>query len=128
VVEPGDGGMTSLATYATPAGPAKVFTPSSTSTTDLANQIAAAINGVKSCSFDLSDIGGKSIKVDTTKLSQATVKIMGTTIPLDPTNGWNVDPSNATQLTLNGTACTTWRQPQNTKIDLNFPCSSIIFE
>jgi len=49
-------------------------------------------------------------------------------VPLDPTNGWNVDPSAPTTLTLNGTACATWRMPANTKIDLNFPCSSIIFE
>jgi hypothetical protein len=118
----------SLATYGTPAGTAKVFTPSSTSTTDLANQIAAAISGIKSCTFDLSDIGGKSIKVDTTKLAQAQIKIMGTAVPLDPTNGWNVDAANPTQLVLNGNACTTWRLPANTQIDFNFPCSSIIFE
>ena len=88
----------SLATYGTPAGTAKVFTPSSTSTTDLANQIAAAISGVKSCTFDLSDIGGKSIKVDHDQAGQATIKIMGTTIALDPTNGWSMaraDPARA---------------------------------
>ena len=53
---------------------------------------------------------------------------MGAPVNLDPTNGWNVDAANPTQLTLNGAACTTWRMPQNTQIDINFPCSSIIFE
>ena len=121
-------GMTSAAVYATPGGTAPVFTPSSTSTTDLANQISAAISGVKSCTFDLSDVGGRSIKVDTTKLAQAKVKIQGTTVPLDATNGWNVSASAPSQLVLSGTACTNWRMPNNTLIDFAFPCSTIIFE
>ena len=53
---------------------------------------------------------------------------MGTVIQLDPTNGWDVSTANPTQLTLNGNACATWRMPASTQIDLNFPCSSIIFE
>ena len=61
----------------------------------LVTQLSAALSGVKSCSFDLSDVGGKSIKVDTTKLASAMVKIQGTAIPLDATNGWNVDHERA---------------------------------
>jgi len=119
-------GMTALSTYGTPGGAATVFAPTTTSTTDLANQIAAAISGVKSCSFDLSDVNGKSLKVDLTKLAQANIKIQGTTVPQDATNGWSM--SSPSELVLNGTACTTWRMPNNNNIDFAFPCSTIIFE
>ena len=87
-----------------------------------------ALSGVKSCSFDLSDVGGKSIKVDTSKLSSAKVMIQGTAVPLDPTNGWNVDPTTPSTLVLNGTACKTWQHPDNNDINFAFPCSTIIFE
>ncbi len=117
-----------LATYSATGGTATVFSPGSTSETDLENAISAAISGVKSCTFDLSDVGGRSIKVDTTKLAQAHVTIEGATIPLDATNGWTVNASAPSTLLLNGTACTTWRMPTNNNIDFAFPCSTIIFE
>ena len=121
----------SLATYGTPAGTAPVFTPTSTSQAALADQIAAAVNGVKSCTFDLGNVGGQSIKVDLNQLASAHV-CLGTTcpdtteVPQDATNGWSM--SSATQLTLNGTACDKWRMPANNDISFDFPCKSIIFE
>jgi hypothetical protein len=118
--------MTSIANYGTTEGTATVFAPSSTSETDLENAISAAISGVKSCSFDLSDVGGKSIKVDLTKLALADITIQGTTIPQDATNGWSM--SSSTELVLNGTACATWRMPNVSMIHFGFPCSAIIFE
>ena len=90
------------------------------------NQISAAISGVKSCTFDLSDVDGKSIKVDLTMLATASVKIEGKTIPQDATNGWSI--SSSTELLLNGSACTTWQTPNNNDISFAFPCGSIIFE
>ena len=83
---------------------------------------------MKSCTFDLNDVSGKTIKVDTTKLNQAHVKIEGTEVPLSATNGWNVDAAAPTQLVFSGTACTTWRNPNSKTIDLQFPCGTIIFE
>lgn len=121
-----DANGAAIATYGTTAGNATVFSPASTSETDLENQISAAINGVKACTFDLSDVNGKSIKVDQTQLAKATVTIEGSTIKQDATNGWSM--SSATELVLNGTACTTWRMPNTTHIIFAFPCSSIIFE
>jgi hypothetical protein len=94
----------------------------------LTNQLSTAIAGVKSCTFDLTDVGGKSIKVDTTKLNQAHVLIMGTEVALSATNGWNVDAAAPTQLVLSGTACDKWRMPANKTIDFQFPCGTIIFE
>jgi hypothetical protein len=121
-----DSGGLAIATYGTAGGNAKVFTPASTSETDLENQITAAINGVKACSFDLSNVGGKSIKVDLTQLGKASIQIEGKPIAQDATNGWSM--SSATTLVLNGNACTTWRMPNTTHISFGFPCSIIIFE
>ena len=115
-----------IATYGTAGGNAPVYSPASTSEKDLENQISAAINGVKSCTFDLSDVNGKSIKVDLTQLGKATIQIEGQTIAQDATNGWSM--ASSTELVLNGTACTTWRMPSDTHINFAFPCSSIIFE
>jgi hypothetical protein len=117
-----------VGTYGTTAGPTKPFKPNAADQTMLSTQLSMALAGVKSCTFDLTDVGGKSIKVDTTKLNQAKVKIEGTEIPLSATNGWNVDVAAPTQLVFSGTACTTWRNPNSKKIDLEFPCGTIIFE
>ena len=119
-----------VGTYATTAGPTKPFKPDASSQTMLVTQLSTALAGVKSCTFDLSDVGGKSIKVDTTpaKLSQAKVLIQGTEVPLSATDGWNVTAAAPTTLVLSGAACTKWRMPNNTKIDLQFPCGTIIFE
>ena len=94
--------------------------------TALVNAISAVVAGVKSCTFDLSDVGGKSIKVDTSKLAQARVIVEGTDVPQGDTNGWSM--ASPTQLVLNGTACTSWRMPDKKNIDFRFPCSTIIFE
>jgi hypothetical protein len=117
-----------LGMYSTTSGPTKPYQPSASDQTMLVTQLSAALSGVKSCTFDLSDVGGKAIKVDTSKLSQAQVLIEGSPIPLSATDGWNVDMSAPTTLVLSGSACATWRMPNNNDISFNFPCSSIIFE
>ena len=122
---------TSLATYGTPAGTAPVFTPTSTSQAALADKIAAAVNGVKSCTFDLGNVGGQAIKVDLNQLASAHVCLStscpdSSEVPQDATNGWSM--SSATELILNGTACDKWRMPSNNDISFDFPCKSIIFE
>jgi hypothetical protein len=119
---------TSLGTYATTMGPTKPYQPNAADQTQLTTQLSAALAGVKSCSFDLGDVGGKSIKVDITKLSSAVVKIQGTAIPLDATNGWNVTAAAPSTLVLSGNACKTWQTPNTNDISFAFPCSTIIFE
>ena len=60
----------------------KSYTPDSTTQTDARSiSISAALAGVKSCTFDLGDVNGKSIKVDLTKLAQAHILIEGTQHP-----------------------------------------------
>jgi hypothetical protein len=117
-----------VGTYATTAGPTKPFKPNAADQNMLVSSLSMALAGVKSCTFDLSDVGGKTIKVDTMKLAQAHVKIEGMDVPLSATNGWNVDATAPTQLVFSGTACDKWRNPTSKKIDLEFPCGTIIFE
>ena len=122
------GPTATVGTYATTAGPTKPFKPNAADQNMLVTQLSTALAGVKSCTFDLNDVSGKTIKVDTTKLNQAHVKIQGVEVPLSATNGWNVDAAAPTQLVFSGTACTTWRNPNSKTIDLQFPCGTIIFE
>ncbi len=117
-----------VGTYMATKGPTTPFKPNAADQTMLVSQLSTALAGVKSCTFDLSDVGGKSIKVDTMKLDQAHVKIEGMDVPLSATNGWNVLASAPTQLVFSGTACDKWRNPNSKKIDLEFPCGTIIFE
>jgi hypothetical protein len=104
------------------------YTPSASNQSMLVSQLQTALAGVKSCSFDLSDVDGKSIKVDTTQLAKASVKVEGVTVPQDGTNGWSIDPTSSSTLLFNGTACTNWRMPNNNDISFAFPCGTIIFE
>jgi hypothetical protein len=108
------------------AGPTKPYTPNAADQTMLINQLGTAIAAVKSCVFDLGDIGGKSIKVDLTKLDQAKVLVEDQQVPMSDANGWKMNGQ--TQLELVGTACANWRMPNVDDIDFQFPCSTIIFE
>jgi hypothetical protein len=119
-------GSVPTASYQTPGGSATAYTPDPTNRTALVNAISAVVAGVKSCTFDLTDVGGKSIKVDTTKLGQARVIVEGTDVAQDATNGWSM--ATQTQLVLNGAACTSWRMPDKKNIEFRFPCGTIIFE
>ena len=119
---------TSLGTYSTTMGTTKPYQPMASDESMLTTQLSAALAGVKSCTFDLSDVNGKSIKVDTTQLAKASVKVEGVTVPQDATNGWSIDATSSTTLLFNGTACTNWRLPNNNDISFAFPCGTIIFE
>jgi hypothetical protein len=114
---------TPIATYAPTGGTAQVYVP--TSATDvqaLTNQITTAIQGVKSCTFDLPS----TITVDLKKLTEAGVLINGVGVPLDPSNANGWDMVTTTELQLFGPACDTWRNPSSTDIKFNFPCDIII--
>ena len=63
------GPTATVGTYATTAGPTKPFKPNASDQTMLVTQLSTALAGVKSCTFDLNDVSGKAIKVDTTKLN-----------------------------------------------------------
>jgi len=115
-----------VGTYSATAGPTKPFKPNAADQTMLVSQLSTALAGVKSCTFDLTATGGTPIKVDLKQLSKATIKVMGTTVPLDTTsaNGWNM--VNETTVQLFGSACDAWRDPAAKTIDFNFPCEIIV--
>ena len=113
-----------LGTYGTTMGPSKPFNPDATNLNQLVTQLTAALSNVKSCTFDLGNINGKSIKVNRTMLNQAHIKIMGTEVPLDDTNGWKMNTDS--ELELTGSACTNWRDPKTDTIEFNFPCEIFI--
>ncbi len=116
----GKTGMDILGTYATGAGgTAKYYSPDPTDQDALTTQLRTVLSGVKSCTFDLSDF-----TIDLTQLSQASVAVDGTTVPLDMTNGWTMPTSS--QLQLVGSACDNWKNPAVTKIDFNFPCDIVV--
>ena len=115
-----------LATYSEVGGDATVFRPEGTNQQELIDLLGTALSNTKSCTFDLSNVNGQSIKVDLNKLAEASVAIEGTTVAQDATNGWSM--MSQTQLVLNGTACDTWRSPASDDIAFNFPCNTIIFE
>jgi hypothetical protein len=64
------------------------------------------------------------VKVNRNLLNEAHVKVMGTDVPLDDTNGWRMNTD--TQLELTGSACDEWRQPDTNTIDFMFPCDIFI--
>jgi hypothetical protein len=108
-----------LATYSPTDGKATLYRPDAADQTALTQQIAAVVSGIKSCIFDLSDF---TVNLD--RLSEASVSVSDQAVPFDMTNGWRMN--NSSQLELVGSACTNWQQPQNTKIDFNFPCDILV--
>lgn len=110
-----------VGTYSPTGGTAKVYRPDAGDKTALTNEIAALVNNVKTCTFDLQ---GK-IKVDLTKQSEGKVAVDGVQVPYDAssTNGWHMVTE--TQLELSGAACDGWRAT-GMKIDFDFPCEIIV--
>ena len=110
-----------VGTYGTTAGPTEPYRPDPNNQTQLITQLGQALAGVKSCVFDLTPV-----KVNLAQLAKASVVIEGTTVPLDmtSTNGWNM--TSDIQLTLFGSACDTWRDPDAKNIQFNFPCEIIV--
>jgi hypothetical protein len=115
-----------VGTYSATAGPTKPFKPDASDQNMLVTQLSAALSGVKSCTFDLTATGGTPIKVDLNQLNKASIKVQGTTVPLDTNsaNGWNM--VNQTTVELFGPACDAWRDPNAKTIDFNFPCEIIV--
>ena len=117
--ETGSATTQTLGTYAATGGMATVYRPSGTDQAALAAQIASVVQGIKSCTFDLSDVS-----VNVNRLAEASVSIQDQVVPLSQTDGWRMN--SATQLELVGTGCSTWQMMSSTKIDFNFPCDIII--
>lgn len=119
----GQPGVT-VADYSATAGTATAYKPDPADQAAIADALRTALAGVKSCTFDLTSSNITINTADANLGTHAGVKINGTAVPYDPTNGWHA-PSD-TQVQLEGTACDTWRTKESTQIDFNFPCETII--
>jgi hypothetical protein len=115
-------GNTAIASYGSPGGTAPVY--ASEPGSDLTAQAKAAIASLRSCAFDL---GNAHTHIDRSHLDRAHVKIGGAEVPLDETNGWSLAASDAAIL-LNGTACSSWRTPDQTSIDFQIPCDLLLVD
>jgi hypothetical protein len=110
----------SLGQYSPQGGNAPVYRPSNLSQTELVSQISTAIQGVKSCRFDLQG----RIKVKLEQQQRGRVLIEGTDVPFGEMDGWHM--ASDTELVLEGAACARWQDPANKVIDFKFPCDVII--
>jgi hypothetical protein len=123
-----------IGAYAPVGGTATVYVPDPANQQALVDQLRSVLSGIKNCTFDLTNVNGKAIKVDTTQLDKANVLIEGTVVPLDDANGWRVNcvvPAGGTvcaptQVELTGSACANWRLPANNNIEFQFPCEVIV--
>jgi hypothetical protein len=119
----GQPGVT-VADYSATPGPATAYKPNPADQAALTDALRTALAGVKSCTFDLTSANITINTADANLGTHAGVKINGTAVPYDPTNGWHAPTD--TQVALEGSACDTWRTKESTQIDFNFPCETII--
>jgi hypothetical protein len=113
-----------VADYSAASGGATVYQPDPNDQTALADEIRAALAGVKSCSFDLA---GDGVEVDLNRpdLGElARVLLNGEAVAFDPVNGWSMTTETTVQ--LSGAACDAWRAPVETSLDFDFPCDVIV--
>ena len=109
----------SLGQYSPQGGNARVFAPTGLDQTELAASISQALQGTKSCRFDLQG----RIKVRLDQQTKGSVVIDGTAVPFGETDGWHM--VSETELVLEGAACKRW-QESGIVIDIGFPCPSLI--
>jgi hypothetical protein len=129
-----------LGMYSTTSGPTKPFQPSASDVNALTTALSSALNGVRSCTFDLS-----TFQIDADKLDEAIITLIDSSagpmdVPLDKAgkNGWymtditastnakGVVTHTATQVQLFGDWCNKLRSQTTTDIKFNFPCDIII--
>lgn len=111
-------------TYSTLGGSARVYRPDPSDQAALSDEIRSALAGVKSCTFDLE---GDGVEVDLNRNDLgdlAQVLLNGQAVPFDEVDGWRM--LSETTVELRGAACATWRAPEETSLDFDFPCDVIV--
>ncbi len=113
------------ATYSAAGGTAKYYTVSTTgsSTTDLSNAILQSLVQTRSCTFAMTATvpgGGVTGVHITTNAQKGMFSLSGTPLGYNDPNGWTLTPDQ-TGITLNGTACNTWKTAGGT-LTGSFPC------
>lgn len=102
--------------YSPEGGTAKAFL--NTDPAALATQIRTAVEGLKSCVFNLA---ASNVEVKEGSESEGEIYVNDELIPLDQ---WRM--INPTTLELLGDACATWQRPDVDKFFAGFPCDAII--
>ncbi|HET7538661.1 MAG TPA: vWA domain-containing protein [Polyangiaceae bacterium] len=82
----------------------------------MTSALKAATAALRSCTYDLT-----GAQVNQSLAAQGVVRIDGTNIPMDATNGWRLN--SATELELVGNACAAWHTAASQTISFDFPCS-----
>jgi hypothetical protein len=108
-------------TYAAQGGSAQFFQANGTDTVALGSALDAAINGIRSCIFDLAG----AAQIDSSHAAGATITIDGGAPLLfgDP-NGWQ--QRTETQIELVGNACQQLKNPATKGISFDFPCDTLL--
>jgi von Willebrand factor type A domain len=107
--------QTLAATYATAAetpGTAPYFTAANAA--ELETALKGLLNSVVSCTYDMNAtvVGNAAL---------GTVKINDVEVPYGDANGWKLE-DNKVQITLQGTACDTFKSQPGAKLFVSFPC------
>ncbi|HWO11738.1 MAG TPA: hypothetical protein VNN80_19725, partial [Polyangiaceae bacterium] len=125
-------------TYGSAMGTAKAYNVDPAQQDQLVTEITGLLNGVKSCTFDLTNAAGEEvISIQPGKEAEGTVylKTAANSDPGEPQsydaaglNGWKVNrrENAADQIELVGAACDLLRSPETTGIEFGFPCEIII--
>ncbi len=103
------------ATYAGAAetpGAAPFYTAANAA--ELETAIKGLLNSVVSCTYDMNAtvVGNAAL---------GTVKVNGTDVPYNDPNGWKLE-DNKVQITLQGTACDSFKATAGSKLLVSFPC------
>jgi hypothetical protein len=105
------------ATGATP-GTAPYFTAENAA--ELQTAVSGLLNNVVSCTVDMNAIV-------TGNPTLGTVTVNETAVMINDPNGWILEPNNY-QVTLQGTACETYKTVENSTIHVAFPCDPVTGE
>jgi len=125
-------------TYGSAMGTATAYNVDPAQQDQLVTEITGLLNGVKSCTFDLTNAAGEEvISIAEGKEAEGTVYLK-TAANSDPgeaqsydaagLNGWKVNriEGAADQIELVGAACDLLRDPATSGIEFGFPCEIII--
>ena len=110
------GAHAGLATYSAQSGTATYFRPEDPDA--LRDAIAAIINGVRSCQFEM------NYEIDTAAAGLGTVLLDCNGIPYGDANGWQLN--GGTQLELVGDSCTALKSALTPQVFISFPCDVIV--
>jgi hypothetical protein len=108
-------------TYSAQGGSAQFFQANGTDTAALGAALDAAINGIRSCTFDLAG----AAQIDSSHAAGATITIdNGAPLILGDPNGWH--QVSETRIELVGSACQQLKNPATKGIAFDFPCDTLL--